>query len=302
MGTKKILHDLDMQSANRLVNLPDPSSAQHAATKIYVDNALLGIGTPIGVKARATGNITISTALNNGDTIDGVVLATGDLVLVDQQTTATEDGIYVVGVTPVRYTGLPVGEDARGLLVVVESGTANATKVFMQTANPAIIGTNGLTMTSITAGVSYTADGNGIELSGTVFNIELDGTTLSKSSAGIRVGSGAAGAGLTEASGVLAVGDGGEGVTINADDVALDFATVARWRTWTGPASAGSTIVQAHGLGKSTLVIQVQENTTGSTWRDITDGVIVETDGTNITVDFGTSQADRSKFRINAVG
>jgi hypothetical protein len=303
MGTKKMLHDLDMQSAQRLVNLPDPSAAQHAATKAYVDNVALGINNLLYARARTTGNITIA---NPGTAVfDGVTLSNGEILLVDQQSTASQDGLYVFngsGVALTRTTSLPAGDTGKGLAVLVGEGTVNGNQLWIQTAEPAVINTDGLTFSALAPGITYTADGNGIEVSAQVFSLELDGTTLSKSSAGVRVGSGAAGAGLVESSGVLAVGDGGEGVVINADDVSLDFATVGRWRTWVGAASAGSTIVQAHGLGKSTNLIQVWENTTGSTWRDITDGVIIEQDATNVTVDFGASQADRSKFRIMLLG
>src|SRR5690348_17091598 len=51
-------------------------------------------------RAATTANITISTALNNADVLDGVTLATGDRVLVKNQTTEKENGIYIVGVTP----------------------------------------------------------------------------------------------------------------------------------------------------------------------------------------------------------
>lgn len=295
--SKPMYVDLDFQNAARILQLPDPSSAQHPATKNYVDNALLGLGTPIGVKARTTANVTISTALNVGDSVDGVTLASGDLVLVDSQTTAAEDGIYVAGAVPARYAGLPVGEDARGLLVVVESGTASGGKLHMQTANPAIINTNGLTFIQFNAGTTYTADGQGIELTSTTFGLELDGTTLAKSASGVRMGDNV-GVGLASTSGVHRV-NAGLGITADGSSTRIDTSTVARWNTALGAASAGATIVQAHGFGHKELIVQVKLEATG---KDITDGVEVACDTTNITVTFASSQADRSAFRLVWVG
>ena len=54
--------------------------------------------------AATTANITISTALNNTDTIDGVTLKDGDRVLVKEQSDAEDNGIYVVDDTPYRAT------------------------------------------------------------------------------------------------------------------------------------------------------------------------------------------------------
>ena len=73
----------------------DPGSSNHAANKTYVDNALLGMGKRGVVRAATTANITIATALNNGDTLDGVTLATNDLVLVKDQSTAIQNGVYI---------------------------------------------------------------------------------------------------------------------------------------------------------------------------------------------------------------
>jgi hypothetical protein len=91
------------------------------------------------VKAATTANITIATALNNGDTLDGVTLATGDRVLVKNQTTKKENGIYVVGVSPARSTDADAaGELSGGTTVYVEQGTVNAKRVFRIITNGSI--------------------------------------------------------------------------------------------------------------------------------------------------------------------
>jgi hypothetical protein len=83
-------------------------------------------------KAATTSNITIATALNNADSLDGITLATGDYVLVKNQTIASENGVYQVAVTPVRITNLPVGIPlSTGFRTYVwGSGTQNTETMF----------------------------------------------------------------------------------------------------------------------------------------------------------------------------
>ena len=74
-------------------------------SSIYSDESA-DYGSTIKVRCATTANITISTALNAGDSIDGVVLADEDRVLVKNQSTASQNGIYIVGTTPARWTGM----------------------------------------------------------------------------------------------------------------------------------------------------------------------------------------------------
>jgi len=76
------------------------------------------------VRLTTTGNVTIATALNNGDVVDGATLTTGDRVLVANQTAKAENGLYVVGATPTRATDADgAGELSGGTIVYVEQGT-----------------------------------------------------------------------------------------------------------------------------------------------------------------------------------
>src|SRR5262245_18827628 len=70
----------------------DPASALQAATKQYVDNLVTGLAWSDTVRAATTANITLSGT----QTIDGVAVVAGDRVLVKNQTTASENGVYVV--------------------------------------------------------------------------------------------------------------------------------------------------------------------------------------------------------------
>lgn len=114
----------------------DPSLAMHPATKQYVDTAVTSLARKFdSVRVATTANITISTALNNGDTLDGITLATGDLVLVKNQSTASQNGVYVVGVTPVRATSFDTWDEIVGIFITVQQGTANAETGWLCTAD-----------------------------------------------------------------------------------------------------------------------------------------------------------------------
>lgn len=76
----------------KITNLGNPSSAQDAATKFYVDSVKTGLDFKQSVRAIAKGNITLSGT----QTVDGVSLVAGDRILVAGQTSAATNGIYVV--------------------------------------------------------------------------------------------------------------------------------------------------------------------------------------------------------------
>jgi hypothetical protein len=113
----------------------DPSLALHAATKQYVDGLAANLGKRARARVATTANITIATALNNGDTLDGVTLATGDLVLVKNQSTAAQNGVYVVGVSPARAPEFDTYNEHPGSLSSVAEGTVNADTLWLCTSN-----------------------------------------------------------------------------------------------------------------------------------------------------------------------
>ena len=115
------------------------SSATNAATSeaAAAASASAASASNIGVKvvAATTANITISTALNNADTLDGVTLVTDELVLVKNQTASEENGVYIVSATPVRAVSHDVWDDYPGELVTVQEGTTNSDSVWLCTAD-----------------------------------------------------------------------------------------------------------------------------------------------------------------------
>jgi len=101
------------------------------------------------VRAATTANLSLATDLENGDTLDGVTLATGDRVLVKDQTNPIENGIYVVQLTgaAVRAADLANGDSARATVVGVEEGSVNVDAIFACVDNrPSdVVGANALT-------------------------------------------------------------------------------------------------------------------------------------------------------------
>jgi hypothetical protein len=105
------------------------------------------------VRVATTANLTISTGLNAGDTVDGVTLAAGDRVLVKDQSTGSQNGVYIAGVTPARAFDMEEGVAAYGAVIYVVAGTANGGKTFRNTNTTVpTIGTTALTFADYTPG------------------------------------------------------------------------------------------------------------------------------------------------------
>ena len=123
------------------------------AATTYVDDAVAGLRTRIIAEAATTGNIDLTADLENGDTIDGVTLVTGDRVLVKDQSTASQNGLYTVvsSGTASRDTQFNTIDELSGQMIVVNQGTANDNKIFLCTTNnTASLGSDSITYNVIT--------------------------------------------------------------------------------------------------------------------------------------------------------
>ena len=199
-----------LASATSTVSGVTPTADAHFATKGYVDSVSEGLDVKQSCQVATTANITIATALNSGDSIDGVTLANGDRVLVKDQSTATQNGIYVVGDTPVRADDLAAGADAAGAFTFVEQGSVNADIGFVCTSNKgsAVVATNNLSFSTFSSSGNVTA-GDGLDKSGNELSVDL------KANGGLVIESTELAVDLAASSitGTLAVGDGGTGAT-----------------------------------------------------------------------------------------
>jgi len=164
----------------RVVNVSDPTGAQDAATKGYVDAVKQALDIKDSVRVATTANINIATALNVGDTIDGVELADGDRVLVKDQTTQGENGIYIAGATPARAADAnTAAELTGGTFVFVEEGTVGADNgyVFTHNGTPATFGTTAMPVAQF-SGAGQIIAGDALTKSGNTLNVNDDNKTL----------------------------------------------------------------------------------------------------------------------------
>lgn len=169
----KVQNGLDLVN-QRIINVGDPSGAQDAATKNYVDAGIRGIEWKNAVQAASTGNVTVSSAPS---TIDGITLVSGNRVLLKNQTAGAENGIYTFSAAAsplVRATDLNASTQAvNGVAVSVTGGTANADTSWVLTTTAAItLGTTSITFSQLSggAGTTYSA-GNGLSLTSTTFAV-----------------------------------------------------------------------------------------------------------------------------------
>jgi hypothetical protein len=166
---------------NKITGLGTPTDGTDAATKNYVDSAAQGIDWKASVRAATTANVTLASDLENGDVLDGVTLATGDRVLVKDQSTGSENGIYVVKASgaPDRSTDADTGaEVTANFAVFVEQGTVNADQGYTLTNNGAItVGTTALTFTQFT-GLGQIVAGTGLDKTGNTLDIDSTVVTL----------------------------------------------------------------------------------------------------------------------------
>jgi len=156
-------------SGGSITGLGDPSVSSEAATKNYVDQAVAGLRTRVIAEAATTANIDLTADLQNGDTLDGVTLVTGDRVLVKDQTDATENGLYLVVAsgTASRDPQFDTIAELSGQMIVVNQGTANDNKIFLCTTDSdATIGVSNITYTQVTPSNVGTVTSVGVADSG----------------------------------------------------------------------------------------------------------------------------------------
>lgn len=221
----------------KLTNLADPTADQDAATKAYVDSVSSGLDPKESVRAATTANITLSGT----QTIDGIALIAGDRVLVKDQTTASENGIYEVAAgawsRAPDHNGSPSNEVSGGNFTFVEQGTTNADSGWVLQGDGNLVpGTDNQNWVqfsgagSITAGDGLTKAGNELSVNVDNVGIEISGGDLRLKDAGVveakiaddavtaaKLNADTAGLGLTQ-------GAGGE-LDVNVDGTTLEIAT-----------------------------------------------------------------------------
>jgi hypothetical protein len=251
-----------------LTNLAAPVNPGDAATKAYVDAAAAGYDTKASARVATTANVALATG--GLLTVDGVTVVAGDRVLVKNQTTTSENGVYVAAAGAwTRATDAAQNSGgANGLnpgsFVFVEQGTANgATAWLVTTQGPITVGTTGVTWAQVGSQTTYTA-GNGLTLAGNQFS---------------------------------AVAAAAGGLSVAAGGISVDTSVVARKFSQTIGDGSSTSYALTHNLGTQDIHLSVREVASNN-------AIIVDwtaTSTTQATVTFAVAPATNT-YRVTVIG
>lgn len=153
----KLLEDsgVSISTDGTLATNSDALVPTEKAVKTYVDAKVAGLSWKQAVRAATTVAGTLATSFENGDTVDGVVLATGDRILIKNQAAPADNGIYVVAASgaPARSTDADSGVELVNASVYVSEGTTLADTQWTCTTNaPITVGSTSLAFAQLTSG------------------------------------------------------------------------------------------------------------------------------------------------------
>lgn len=148
--SRKFFTDIDLQSASKVINVPTPTAAGDAVPKSYVDSAVEGLAWKDSARVGTQSNINLSSP---GATIDGITMASQDRVLVRNQSTQSQNGIYVwngASTALTRSLDASTFAELEQAIITVEEGT-DAGTTWRQTQINGVIDTNNVIFTSFAA-------------------------------------------------------------------------------------------------------------------------------------------------------
>ena len=224
---------LVIRDGNGNTKVATPTDSAHVATKGYVDAARQGLDVKQSVRAATTAAINLASDLNNGDVLDGVTLVTGDRILVKNQVSASENGIYVATASGAASRSsdangtVDTGELKPGTFTFVEEGTVNSDKGFVVSTNGTItVGSTGITWAQFSGAGSFEA-GDGLSQSGNTINVNVTANRTAITADAIDISANYVGQSSittlgTVTTGIwnstdIAVADGGTGASTAAD-------------------------------------------------------------------------------------
>lgn len=248
-------------NSQKIISLADGTAAADAVNLNQVQG-LINTGTnKTAVRAGATTNTVIASALENGDSFGGVTLATGERVVLMGQTAPEENGIYIVPVSGAasRATDADISAEVKGgLSVWINEGTLADTRWVITTNDPIVLGTTGL-----------------------VFVQDFKATSTT------------AGAGLVVNGPALDVGQG-TGITVNTNDVAIDSSVVVRKFAATIGDNSATDFVVNHALATRDVTVQVYDAASPFSLQSV---YLEATDTNNVTIFFPTAPTT-NQYRV----
>lgn len=247
-------------NTQKITNLGTPTADSDAATKKYVDDSVAGLSWKDEVRVATTAAGTLASSFANGQVVDGITLVTGDRILIKDQSTGSQNGIYTVNASgaPTRALDANLASEIQGAAVYVSAGTTNGGTRWVNNNTGAItLDTTALTFVQFGGGATYTA-GNGLTLSGNDFNVGA-----------------------------------GTGISVGADTVGIDTSVVVRKFTGLIGNGAATSIAVTHSLGNQWVIAQVYEVATAAQ----VEVDIVATDANTTTFIFAAAPASNA-YRV----
>ncbi|NNL47880.1 MAG: hypothetical protein HKO76_05900, partial [Acidimicrobiia bacterium] len=249
-----LTNDIDMNS-NKITVLGTPTADTDAATKGYVDGVAEGLDVHESVRCATTAAGTLASSFENGDNVDGVSLVTGNRILIKNQVSAVENGIYIVQANgaPVRADDWAATYEAAGAFVFVEEGTANSDSGWVCTSDGSAdtTGTHALNFSQfsgagqITAGTGLTKSGNTINaIAGNGINVNADDIEVKPDTSSTTT---------TEANAIVV---GANGVSVKVDNSSLEG-------SGQGAAGGEALRIKAEGIVGGMLAGDITYTTTG---------------------------------------
>jgi len=258
---RKILVNLDVTN-NRVVNLADGSASTDAVTLQQLQAGIRGLDWKPNVRVAGTTNISLAAP---GATINGVTMASGDRVLLKDQTAGAENGIWVwTGASSAltRAVDADTGTLTAGLAVTAVEGTVDGDVVWQLTTNdPITVGTTALAFTKLGgSSATYTA-GVGLSLVGSAFAVVA-----------------------------------GSGIIADVTSTRIDPAVVTRKYAINVPSGA-TTATITHSLGTLDVIVQIVEVSSGA----VVDADVVVATTNTVTVTFAVAPTG-AQYRAIVLG
>lgn len=292
-------------NGQKITNLADPTGALDGVTKQYVDNLIQGVDAHPSVRAATTADI----ALTGAATVDTVVLATNDRILVKNQTAPAENGIYVVNTAGAWTRALDAdtwNEYVAAYVWVEEGGqgdtgwlsTANAGGTLNTTAIPWVQFASAGEVTAANAGTgaSVFISKTGITLNFRKINAGSTKVTVTENANDISIDVAEGNINVANLTGTLAVTHGGTGAT-TAAAARTALGVPGKFAASVGNGSA-TAIAVTHSLGTTDVIVQVKEVAGGLA---VVYPEIVITDANNVTVTF-TVAPTTNQYRVIVIG
>lgn len=218
-------------NSQEITNVASPTSGTSAANRNYVDSAVAGFSWKAAVRVATVVAGTLASSFENGDTVDGVTLATGNRILIKDQASPTENGIYTVNASgaPTRATDADTGSELLGAAVLVQEGTLAGTQWIQTTDGTITLGATNIVWSQFGGGSAYTA-GDGLTLTGNDFDVNV-----------------------------------GDGILIVSDAVEIDPDVVVRKFAASVGNNSSTTLTVTHNLNTLDVIVEVYENSSGET-------------------------------------